>query len=154
MMELNLQRNPFGKLTLTTQDSIVYEGVIPVHAFPISAPEFGISIMSQEGHELAWIENLEDLTEAARELILEEIRHREFIPEIRHIVRVSTFATPSIWDVETSRGKTSLVLKGEDDIRRLDRTSLLISDGNGIQFLIRDTKKLDKHSRRLLDRFL
>jgi hypothetical protein len=87
-------------------------------------------------------------------LIQEELNQREFIPEISRIRAVSTFATPSIWEVETNRGLTSLVLKGEDDIRRIDLNSLLISDGNGIQFLVRDIQKLDRHSRRFLDRFL
>ncbi len=154
MMDLKLQRNPFGKLILTTADGLQHEGVMPVHAFPISAPEFGISILSQEGHELAWIDTLENVTQETRELIQEEITQREFIPEISRILTVSTFATPSIWKVETNRGNTELVLQGEENIRRLDRKALLISDGNGIQFLIRNTQDLDRHSRRLLDRFL
>ena len=154
MMNLKLQRNPFGKLVLTMADGSEHENVVPVHAFPICAPEYGISIMSHDSHELVWIDKLEQVPEQVRKLIEEEIRQREFIPEISRIVKVSTFATPSIWEVETNRGSTELVLKGEDDIRRLDRSALLISDGNGIQFLIRNTQVLDRHSRRLLDRFL
>ena len=46
------------------------------------------------------------------------------------------------------------MLKGEEDIRRLSRTRLLIADTHGIQFLIRDIGTLDRHSRKLLDRFL
>jgi hypothetical protein len=56
--------------------------------------------------------------------------------------------------VETDRGDTDLVLKAEEDIRRLSPTTLLISDSRGIQFLIRDVPSLDKASRRILDRFL
>ena len=78
----------------------------------------------------------------------------EFIPEIRRILSVSTFATPSIWQVETDRGPTQLTLKAEEDIRRLSPTALLIADSNGIQFLVRDIGQLDKLSKRLLDRFL
>jgi hypothetical protein len=94
------------------------------------------------------------LPEASRALVREELASREFMPEIRAIRQVSSFATPSIWRVETDRGETSLVLKGEDDIRRLSPTTLLIADSHGIHFLVRDTHALDKVSRKLLDRFL
>ena len=74
--------------------------------------------------------------------------------EIRTIVGVSTYATPSTWTVQTDRGQTDLVLRGEEDIRRLTCTTLLISDSHGIHYLIRDLLALDKHSRKILDRFL
>jgi hypothetical protein len=56
--------------------------------------------------------------------------------------------------VETDRGPTTFILKGEDDIRRLAASTLLIADSNGIHFLIRDLNTLDQSSRKLLDRFL
>ncbi|MBS0330036.1 MAG: DUF1854 domain-containing protein, partial [Proteobacteria bacterium] len=64
------------------------------------------------------------------------------------------FATPSTWTVETDRGETRFILKGEEDIRRLGAAALLISDSHGVQYLIRDLSRLDKTSRRLLDRFM
>ena len=70
------------------------------------------------------------------------------------MLSVSSFACPSTWQVRTDRGETALVLKGEEDIRRLSATRLLIADGNGIQYLVRDLSRLDRHSRKLLDRFL
>jgi len=149
-----LHRNAFGRLVLTTADGEVHEGVVPVRAFPIAAPEEGISLMSADGHELAWIDRLADLPPAMRGLVVDALASREFMPEIRRLRQVSTFATPSTWEVETDRGETSFVLRGEEDIRRLGPSSLLIADAHGIQFLIRDLAALDRHSRKLLDRFL
>ncbi|MHB1334185.1 MAG: cyanophycin metabolism-associated DUF1854 family protein [Sulfuriferula sp.] len=149
-----MSRNPFGQLVLTAADGNVHENVVPVRAFPIAAPEEGISLLSAEGHELAWITQLADLPEDARMLVEEELASREFVPEIRRLLDVSSFATPSTWAVETNRGDTSFILKGEDDIRRLGTSGLLIADSHGIQFLIRDLNGLDKVSRKLLDRFL
>jgi len=68
--------------------------------------------------------------------------------------RVSVFASPSTWTLATNRGDATLVLKGEEDIRRIGESALIIADTHGIQFLIRDLNKLDKASRKLLDRFL
>ena len=104
--------------------------------------------------ELAWIDRLTDLPDEARILLEEELAQREFIPEIHRIRHVSSFATPSTWEVETDRGPTAFVLKGEDDIRRLSPSTLLIADSHGIHFLLRDIHVLDKASRKLLDRFL
>ncbi|MHB1245411.1 MAG: cyanophycin metabolism-associated DUF1854 family protein [Sulfuriferula sp.] len=154
MFDFSISRNPFGQLVLTAADGNVHENVVPVRAFPIAAPEEGISLLSSEGHELAWITQLADLPEDARMLVEEELASREFVPEIRRLLHVSSFATPSTWAVETNRGDTRFILKGEDDIRRLGTSSLLIADSHGIQFLIRDLNGLDKVSRKLLDRFL
>ncbi|WP_343651581.1 DUF1854 domain-containing protein [Herbaspirillum sp.] len=149
-----LQRNSFGRLVLTDAEGVAHENVIPVRAFPVSAPDHGLSLVSSDGHELAWIDTLDELAGNARKLIEEELASREFMPEIERIISVSTFATPSDWTVQTTRGTTTFTLKGEEDIRRLAAPALLIADSHGIQFLIRDQKALDKHSRKILDRFL
>ena len=149
-----LSRNAFGRLVMVTAEGETHEGVVPVRAFPIAAPDSSISIVDGHGHELAWIERLADLPAPLAALIGEELASRESTPEIRRIRSVSSFAVPSEWDVETDRGDTRLVLKGEEFIRRLSGGTLLIADAGGVQFLIRDLKALDRSSRKLLDRFL
>lgn len=149
-----LNRNSFGKLVVTLADGTAHEGVMPVRAFPISAADDGLSLMSTDGRELAWIARLEALPAPTRALLEAELAAREFMPEIRKIIGVSTYATPSTWTVQTDRGQTDLVLRGEEDIRRLTGTTLLISDSHGIHYLIRDQFALDKASRKILDRFL
>jgi hypothetical protein len=89
-----------------------------------------------------------------RQLVREELESREFMPVIRRIVGVTSFATPCTWRVQTDRGDTDFVLRGEEDLRRIGQASLLVADNHGIQFLIRDMAALDKHSRKILDRFL
>jgi hypothetical protein len=149
-----LSRNAFGRLVFTGTDGVVREGIIPVRAFPITSPDRGIALVDQGGHELAWIDQLEDLADELRRLVEVDLASREFIPEIKRIHDVSSFATPSVWSVETDRGKTSFILRGEESIRRLSPAALLISDRHGIHFLIRDRFALDRSSRRILDRFL
>jgi hypothetical protein len=149
-----LERNEHGRLVLTDDDGGVREGVVPVRAFPIAAPGEGIALLGSDGHEAAWIERLDRLPAALRQLLEEELARREFMPEILRIRDVSSFATPSTWTVDTDRGTTTLVLWGEEDIRRLGRSALLIEDSHGIHFLVRNINRLDRASRRLLDRFL
>jgi len=150
-----LTRNTFGRLVFSSPDGIeTHEGVVPVRAFPIAAPDTGIALVDTDGHELAWIERLSDLPDEIWQLLEQELASREFLPEIRHLRSVSTFAVPSTWEVDTDRGITHFVLKGEEDIRRLGPSALLIADSYGVQYLIRDLQALDKTSRKLLDRFL
>lgn len=149
-----LRRDSFGKLVLTTQEGEEHVGVIPVRAFPIQAPTHGISMLREGGKEVAWIDDLAALPEQIRQLVQEEIEGREFIPEILHIRSVSSFATPCTWFVTTDRGDTEFVLKVDEDIRRVGEGSLLIADNHGINFLVRNMFRIDKHSRKILDRFL
>ena len=156
MAETNfqLQRNSFGKLVLTNSAGEVFEGVSPVRAFPIQAPDKGISMVLSNGKEVGWIDDVNGLPIEVRELVMDELEGREFMPEILHVTRVSSFATPCTWYVSTDRGETEFTLKGEEDIRRIGAASLLIADNHGINFLIRDMYTIDNHTRRILDRFL
>jgi hypothetical protein len=152
--KFELVRNPFGRLVLTTTDGDVHEGVAPVRAFPVQAPDDGIALVSTDGKEVGWIDRIEDLPAAIGALVREELGGREFMPEISRINSVTSFATPCTWSVATDRGDTEFVLRGEEDIRRLTVDTLLISDIHGIHYLIRDVRELDKHSKKILDRFL
>jgi hypothetical protein len=148
-----LERDSLGRLVLTDASGNRHVGVYPVRSFPITAPGAGISIMDQSGKELCWFDGVSAIPEIELGLIEEEMAAREFMPIIEKITKVSTFATPSIWDIETDRGPTRIRLKAEEDIRRIAGNTLLIADSNGLQFLIKDATKLDKVSKKLLDRF-
>ena len=133
-----LQHDARGRLTFTGEDGQLHEAVVPVRAFPIAAPDEGVALVDPHGHELAWIDRLSELPQPLRTLI----------------ESVSSYATPSTWQIVTDHGDTALVLKGEEDIRRLAPPALLITDSNGINYLIHDRYALDKQSRKILDRFL
>ena len=153
-LDFQLERDAFGRLAVILTTGERSEAVVPVRAFPIAAPDEGVSLVGTEGHELVWIDRLSDVPPAARSLLEAELATREFVPEILRVKAVSTFSTPSVWTVATDRGDTDFVLKTEEDIRRLGRTGLLIAGGAGVQFSVRDMAALDRGSRRLLERFL
>jgi hypothetical protein len=149
-----LIRDSFGALVMTTEDGLVHHGVSPVRAFPIQSPDQGISLVLHDGQEVAWIDDLADLPPAIRALVADELEGREFMPEVLHIASVSSYATPCTWFVRTDRGDTEFVLKDEGDIRRIGDASLLVADNHGIHYLVRNMFTIDKHSRKILDRFL
>lgn len=150
----SLHHDANGRLVLRDATGAHHEGVLPVRAFPLAAPDEGVSLVGADGHELAWVDRLADLPSDTRRVLEEELARREFAPVIERLCSVSTFSTPSTWELETDRGATTLVLKGEEDIRRLGGGALLISSAHGLQFRVRDMQALDRASRRLLERFL
>ena len=153
-VSFTLAFDAYGKLVVSLADGTQHVGAVVVRAFPIAAPERSLSILSAEGKELAWIEDLHSLPANEQNIVAQALQGREFMPEILRLDGVNSFSTPSVWRVQTNRGPTQLVLKGEEDIRRLSTTRLIVADAHGVQFLIRDLPSLDRHTRKLLDRFL
>ncbi|AOF88106.1 hypothetical protein BSY239_4093 [Hydrogenophaga sp. RAC07] len=130
-------------------------GVQVVRSFPLSAPLEAISIVGPDGHEVVFVARLDALDETRRAAVAQALTEREFSPVIQRIREVSTFGTPSTWQVDTDRGATELVLKVEEDIRRLPgQRRLLITSAHGVVFDIPDRNALDRSSRRFLERFL
>ncbi|MFN7122941.1 MAG: DUF1854 domain-containing protein [Hydrogenophaga sp.] len=130
-------------------------GVQVVRSFPLSAPMEAISIVGPDGHEVVFVAQLDALDDTRRAAVAQALAEREFSPVIQRIREVSTFGTPSTWQVDTDRGPTELVLKVEEDIRRLPgQRRLLITSAHGVVFDIPDRNALDRTSRRFLERFL
>ena len=154
MNPFDLQRDAFGLWVLVMPDGTRHSPITALRAYPVSAPDEGVALMDADGREIIWIDELSQLEAPLRAKVVQALNEREFLPEILQLTEVSSFATPSTWSVVTDRGVTQFLLKGEEDIRRLTGTVLLINDVNGVQFMIRDLAAMDKHSRKLLDRFL
>ena len=153
--DFQLVRTPFGELVWTGPQGQQVIGVVPVRAFPIQAPQDGIALVDPEGHEVAWFPQLDAIPQPARGLMEEELARREFMPVVQRIVAVSGFSTPCTWTVDTDRGRTEFVLRGDEDIRRIGSAhALLIADAHGINYLVPDQLALDAYSKRVLDRFL
>jgi hypothetical protein len=151
---LDLSRDAWGRLVLTDAEGTEHVGVGPVRVFPISDPRGWIALVSKSGAELALIEDPAGLPAPIRELIEDELKRREFIPTVLRIIRIASDATPVEWEVETDRGPTQFLMDSEDDVRSLGPHRALVVDVHGIRYLIADTRKLDAHSRRCLDRYL
>jgi len=150
----DLAHDAHGVWHLRLADGTTHAGVVPVRAFPLSDPQGPVSLVGGDGREILWIDRLQALPEPLRQALSTELAQREFMPTIQSIDAVSTFSTPSTWSVSTDRGATQLVLKAEEDIRRLPGNDLLITDAQGMSYRIGDAKALDRRSRRLLERFL
>jgi ATP-binding cassette, subfamily B, bacterial len=146
-----LRRRGFDGLELTSGDATV--GVYPIRCFPLTDPYHYVSLVDASGHERACIESLADLLPEQRQAVELVLRLREFIPLIERIERITAFPSYSLWNVQTDRGITRFTLGQEDHVRRLGPRQFVISDADGLRYMIKDIKKLDGRSRSLLGRF-
>jgi hypothetical protein len=154
LADFQLEHDSFGKLVLVLSDGTRHVGVTPIRAFPISDPQHGLAITSVEGRELAWVDDVSQLPPAVWKTLQAELKQREFVPQIQRIIRTSVQTEPCEWEVETDRGHTKFIVKTEDDVRTLGNHKALVIDAHGIRYLIPDTTALDRHSRRILERYL
>lgn len=153
MPEFTLKRNLRGLLILE-RDGQVFEGVEPVRAFPLSDPRHFVSIVDSSGREQLFIESLDGLDPQQHELLEAELAQREFVPEIRRVLNQPGESEPATWQVETDRGITTFEVESEDSVHRRDSHRVSIVDSHGIRYEIPDVRRLDAHSKRVLDRFL
>lgn len=151
--EFALEHDAWGKLVLVLPDGKRITGVDPIRAFPLSDPRRSISIVDSHGHELVWIDSLDDLPEVVRKRLETELGHRHFLPIVRRVVRLTGYVEPIECEAETDRGTVTFTIKAEEDVRRLPDGRVLISDSNAVRYLIPDVSALDAQSRRLMSRY-
>jgi len=150
----SLERDGWDRLVLTDEAGDHYVGVEAVRAFPISDPQHAISICDSQGREILYIPALDGLSPGIREMLEIELSQREFVPLIRRILNDPPDTEPTEWKVETDRGVTVFQLESESDVHRNEAGQVTLVDAHGIRYLIPDSRQLDTHSRRVLDRFL
>ncbi len=152
-LSINLERDASGQLILTGQNEARSQVVTAARAFPLSAPGGWISLRDDSGCECALIEDPSSLDPETRRLVENDLARREFRPVIRRIFSVSSVAEPCEWDVETDRGRVCFILMGEDRVRILSSGQVVVTDSNGLRYLIPDAETLDPKSRRILERY-
>jgi hypothetical protein len=149
-----LHYDAWGRLVYTDTAGRSHVDVRPVRAFPITDPGHGISLCDKSGHELRWIDDLEQLPDPIRELLERDLAQRAFLPVLLRIIKVTNPVEPTEWEVETDRGRTSFVLNSDEDVHRLEDHRAMVVDAHGVRYLIPDTRALDATSRRILERYL
>ena len=140
------------KVTLLTPTGDRHVGVRIVRAFPFTAADGPVAVVDSNGHEIIWIKNLESLSLTQQQFILSQLEREEFLPRIHFIESVSR-GTPRQWNVATDRGQNSFEQAFSDGVIWHPDGSVSITDCDGICYLIPAVQKLDRRSRRLLERY-
>jgi hypothetical protein len=154
LLPIRLRHDAFGRLVVTLANGESHTGVVPVRAFPFSAPEQWISLCDESGHEVICLTDFAELDRETRDQLAAELARREFIPRILRVLRVVEGGAASQWFVSTDRGDTNFELPSADNIRHMGSDGALLIDSHGIRYRIISVPQLDTHSRRILRRYL
>jgi hypothetical protein len=150
---LLLHRDNAGRLVLTDSHGQQHVGIEPVRSFPLTEPDRFIALLDSRGREVAAISDVADIVPEIRELVLQELADREFLPRIERIVSVKMIKEPHEWNVVTDRGPAQFLMR-DDDIRRLGPGRAILVDLHGVRYYIPDSRQLDPKSRRILSQYL
>ena len=99
-----LVRRPHGHVDFVDGAGKVFSDVDVLRAFPVTAPQGPVAIVSADGDELAWLDSLENLPEALQSSLVAELATREFLPLIERIEAISDDdpPAPSWWTPQVS----------------------------------------------------
>ena len=158
-------RSPGGLISLSltepSGDVTFFERIVPVRAFPVTAPNEFIAIrepdsrLRGQGDEIGMILRLSDFPPETVALIEEELAHRYFTPEI---VKIHSFHEKfgySYWEVSTSAGRVEFIMtNASSNIRTLDDGRVFMYDIDGNCFTIPDPRRLDRASYKKIEIYL
>ena len=108
--------------------------------------------MDEESNEIGIIEDIKHLPRGSREILVEELQKRYFMPKITKIHELDGQFGITQWVVETSQGDVEFGLRTRYDIVTLENGRVLIKDADGNRYEIENYhKKLDPKSLALLE---
>ena len=144
-----------GVTRLTLKDDRSYRFVRVYRAFPVSDPNRWVAFLDGAGKDIGLIENPEELDEASRRVVAEEIELRYFVPVVCSVLSVREEFGTVYWKVKTDRGETQVIARNlRDNLLELPGGRILVTDVNGNRFQFPDLSRLDPASAEIIIRNL
>lgn len=150
----------FTRKDITIVDVELYDGrrfenLEPRRLFPLTGLEKYITLLDQEGHEVAVIRDLRTLPDREREIIEGCLKEYYLIPRIIRILECKESFGMLKLSVETDRGSATIEIRNIlHGLKLLYSSRVLVRDCNDNRYEIPDLTQLDRKSRALLDSFL
>ena len=146
-------------LSMTLDDGACYPRVVLRCCFPVSGEEVYLSVREaneEEDTEIGIIRNWPQLAKADRQGVAAELGLHYFVPKIRRVRQIKDELGFLYWDVETDKGDKEFVMRNSiiHYTREVSPGHLLLIDVNEARYEIPDVSALDRHSLRLVKRFL
>lgn len=136
-----------------TIDETTYTNIRIRCAFPMSDERRYIAFFDEFDDYIGMVIDPADLDPLSRKIVDEELRWRYFTPQITRIHRMQTETGRSSLDVETDRGGVTITFRGmREHITEISPNRVMITDEHENRYEIRDINRLDRKSRRLIQR--
>ena len=138
-------------VNLICKDGRRFEGVEPRRLFPVSRADKYITLLDEEGVEVAQIRDMNELSPEAREAVSYSLEDFYLVPTITRIISVSEKFGTRRWTVETDRGVRTFEIRNRyHDVKVYPDGRVRVRDSDDNRYTIRDYKELDAHSRKLM----
>lgn len=138
-------------VNLICADGRRFDGVEPRRLFPVSRADKYITLLDEEGVEIAEIRDMSDLLPEAREIVARSLDDFYLVPTITRILSISEKADILRWTVETDRGIHSFDVRNRyHDVKVYPDGRVRVRDSDDNRYTIKDYKELDAHSRKLM----
>ena len=143
--------NENNLVNVTTSDGRAYEKLEPRRLFPVSRQSNYITLLDENGVEVAIIRSLDDLNKEALDVIQFSLDDYYLVPHISRIISVYEKNGKIHWIVETERGIKEFDVRNRNhDIRVYRDGRVRVRDSDDNRYVITDYHALDKHSRNQL----
>ncbi len=136
------------RLDVTLSSGETFENVEPRCLFPNSSPDRYITLISEDGQEIAVIRDLNTLEPKSAAAVREVLAEYYLVPRILRITKVENKRGGYYVDAETDRGPCSFKVQNrQQDIKVLANYRVLVRDTNDNRYEIADYRTLDRKSR-------
>jgi hypothetical protein len=121
--------------------------------FPWSVPEGYLSVRDSDGKEVVLLKTLDELDDASRDVVTEELERTTFNPQIHKILNFRhEFGVTSV-TADTDRGQVTFQIRSRDDVRLLGGGRALFRDADGNTYELPDINELDPASQKRLQQY-
>ena len=143
--------NENNLVNLTTADGTTYERLEPRRLFPVSRQDSYITLLGEDGVEVAIIKSLNDLNAESLEVVQYSLNDYYLVPHISKILSIGEKNGKIHWIVETERGIKEFDIRNRNhDIRVYKDGRVRVRDSDDNRYVITDYRALDKHSKNQL----
>lgn len=142
-------------LRVEMYDGRVFDRLEARRLFPLTGLWRYITLLDEDGKEVAIIRDVENLLPESREVIHRVLEEYYLIPRITRIRDVDEKYGQLKFEVETDHGNYMFDIRNQhSDIKLLYDRRILIKDASDNRYEIPDLSKLDKASIRMLNPYL
>lgn len=147
-MDIKLTIQKDGNLLL--DDGHQHRTAFAVRCFPWTAPNQFISLRDDSNQELAFIENVEQLSPASMQALNKALHTVSFVIRVVVVLSIDSEFEIRQWRVKTPQGEHVFQTKMDEWPRLMHDGGLLVNDVSGNVIKIDDPKTMDAKSRRCL----
>lgn len=135
-------------VNLTLSDGTEFTRLEPRRLFPVSRAEVYITLLNEEGAEVALIRSMDEIGKDSAAVVKESLDDYYLVPHITRIISTDEKYGTLRWVVETDRGIKNFDIRNRNhDVKVFKDGKVRVRDSDDNRYVIDDYNKLDSHSK-------